>query len=398
MILNEKNYKHYGVQMSTRRHFITSTLSASLAVTAGLTMTNASAKDKINLVLSAKKPLKILFLGGTGFLGPHTVKHAIARGHEVTLFNRGRSKEELFPELETIIGNRDPNIGIGLKGLNGRRWDCVIDTSGYVPRIVDASTKQLQNQCDQYLFISSISVYKDIHKIALDEESSVGTLEDDTVESINGETYGPLKAYCEQISEKNFANKTTVIRPGLIVGPRDRTDRYTYWPVRIAKGGEVLAPGDGKDFVQYIDVRDLGAFIIHCLEQKAMGIFNATSAMNSESSLDMMNSCKEGSGSDASFTWTDADFLEQQNIQPWSNMPVWIPRQSEMAGLSQVSVSKAEKQGLKIRPRKETVQDTLSWFGNLSKSRRKTLRAGISQKKESETLLVWHDFNKMEKS
>lgn len=380
--------------MSTRRHFITSTLSASLAVTAGLTMTNASAKDKNNIVLSAKKPLKILFLGGTGFLGPHTVSHALARGHEVTLFNRGRSKEGLFPELETIIGNRDPNIGEGLKNLKGRQWDCVIDTSGYVPRIVDASSKMLKEQCKQYLFISSISVYKNFEKIGLDEKSTVATLDDTSLENINGETYGPLKAYSEQAAENNFNSRATVIRPGLIVGPRDRTDRYTYWPVRIAKGGEVLAPGDGKDFVQYIDVRDLGAFIIHCLEQKAMGIFNATSAMNSESSLDMLNSCKEGSGSDASFTWTDADFLEQQNIQPWSNMPVWIPRQSEMAGLSQVSVSKAEKHGLNIRPRRDTVKDTLNWFGNLPKARRKTLRAGISQSKESEILSAWHDLTK----
>ncbi|PCJ50333.1 MAG: epimerase [Gammaproteobacteria bacterium] len=353
-------------------------------------MTNTFAKDKSNLVPTAKKPLKILFLGGTGFLGPHTVSHAIARGHEVTLFNRGRSKEGLFPELETIIGDRDPKIGTGLDNLNGRHWDCVIDTSGYVPRIVDASTKQLQNQCDQYLFISSISVYKDFNKIGLNEESSVVTLKDKTVESINGETYGPLKAYSEQAAEVNFNNKTTIIRPGLIVGPRDRTDRYTYWPVRVAKGGEVLSPGDGKDFVQYIDVRDLGAFIIHCLEQKTMGIFNATSAMNTETSLDMLNFCKQASGSNASFTWVDADFLEEKNVTPWSNMPVWIPRQSEMAGLSQVSVNKAERQGLVIRSRTETVQDTLTWFGGLSEARRKSLRAGISKQKEAEILTAWH--------
>jgi len=384
--------------MTTRRQFINSTMNASIAAV-GLANTTTFAKEIIkeeiedshlNTIKKTDKPLRILFLGGTGFLGPHTVSHAVARGHQVTLFNRGRSKEELFPELETIIGDRDPNIGDGLKNLKGRQWDSVIDTSGYVPRIVDASSRLLKDHCEQYLFISSISVYKNLNELGLDEKSAVATLQDTAFESINGETYGPLKAYSEQAAENNFTSRTTVIRPGLIVGPRDRTDRYTYWPVRVAKGGEVLAPGDGKDFVQYIDVRDLGAFIIHCLEQKTMGIFNATSAMNTETSMDMLNHCKSASGSDASFTWADADFLEKQNIQAWSNMPVWIPRQSEMAGLSYVSVTEAEKHGLVIRPRKETAQDTLSWFGNLRKARRKTLRAGISQKKESEALSAWH--------
>jgi len=367
--------------MTTRREFLVSSTVASLAAMTGFTPSSISA---------AEKPLRILFLGGTGFLGPHTVNRAIARGHEVTLFNRGRSKEGLFPELEAIVGNRDPKIDDGLNGLKGKQWDCVIDTSGYVPRIVNASSKLLAEHCHHYLFISSISVYSEFTKVGLDEKSPVGTLEDMDIETVNGETYGPLKAYCEQAAANNFNGRTTVIRPGLIVGPRDRTDRYTYWPVRVAKGGEVLAPGDGKDFVQYIDVRDLGAFIIHCLEEKAMGIFNATSPIKDETTLDMLNHCKQGAASDASFTWADADFLESHDVQPWSGMPVWVPRQGEMGGLSQVSSEKAQKQGLSIRPRKETVQDTLNWYGKQSAARRKKMRAGISREKEAEVLSAWH--------
>jgi len=372
--------------MATRRQFILSS-AAGMASLSSLMPKSGFAAEPIE---KADKPLSILFLGGTGFLGPHTVNHAIRRGHKVTLFNRGRSKEGLFPNLEAIIGNRDPKIDDGLNALKDRKWDCVIDTSGYVPRIVDASSKLLADHCHQYLFISSISVYSEFTKVGLNEKSVVGTLDDPTVESITGESYGPLKAYCELAAEKNFKDRTTVIRPGLIVGPRDRTDRYTYWPVRIAKGGEVLAPGDGKDYVQYIDVRDLGAFIIHCLERQNMGIYNATSAMSGESTLDMLNFCKNGAASDASFTWADADFLANHDIQPWSGMPVWVPRQGELGGLSQINTEKAIKQGLTIRPRKQTVQDTLTWFGKQSSARRKTLRAGISAKKESEVLSALH--------
>lgn len=368
--------------MTTRRQFMTTSAAGMLAMTG---FVQAAGK-----VVKADKPLKILFLGGTGFLGPHTINYAVARGHDITLFNRGRSKEELFPELESIVGNRDPKIDSGLEGLKGKKWDCVIDTSGYVPRIVNASSKLLSKHCDHYLFISSISVYSEFAKVGLDESSAVGKLEDTKTESVNGETYGPLKAYCEQAAEKNFKGRTTVIRPGLIVGPRDRTDRYTYWPVRVAQGGEVLAPGDGKDFVQYIDARDLGAFIVHCLEQKSMGIFNATSPIADETTLDMLNHCKQAVSSDATFTWADADFLESQDVQPWSGMPVWVPRKGEMGGLSQINVEKAQKQGLVFRPRKETVQDTLNWYGKLSEARRKKLRAGISRDKESEVLSAWH--------
>jgi len=374
------------MELKSRRQFMLRSAAASMAALAGFYPKSLSAKP----VKKSKKPLKILFLGGTGFLGPHTVNHALARGHQVTLFNRGRSKEGLFPELEAIIGNRDPKIDKGLDGLKGKQWDCVIDTSGYVPRIVNASSKLLAPHCQHYLFISSISAYANFKQAGMQEDAAVGTLEDTTVETIDSETYGPLKAYSEQAAENNFKGRTTVIRPGLIVGPRDRTDRYTYWPVRVAKGGEVLAPGDGKDYVQYIDVRDLGEFIIHCLEQKAFGIFNATSPMDNETTQDMLGDCKQVLSSDATFTWADTDFLQQHEVSPWGGMPVWVPREGEIGGISRINSSKAEKLGLNTRPRSETVTDTFTWYGQQSAARRKTLRAGISNEKETEVLAAWH--------
>ncbi len=374
------------MEMKSRRQFIRTGAAASMVALTGFFPDTSSASS----VEKSKKPLKILFLGGTGFLGPHTVNYAIARGHKVTLFNRGRSKEGLFPDLEAIVGNRDPKIDKGLAGLKGKQWDCVIDTSGYVPRIVNASSKLLAPHCQHYLFISSISAYADFTKSGMQEDAAVGTLEDTTVETIDGETYGPLKAYSEQAAENNFKGRTTVIRPGLIAGPRDRTDRYTYWPVRIAKAGEVLAPGDGQDYVQYIDVRDLGQFIVHCLEQKAFGIFNATSPMDNETTQDMLGHCKQALSSNAAFTWADTDFLQQHEVMPWAGMPLWVPRNGEIGGISRINSSKAEQLGLNARPRSETAVDTFTWFGQQTEARRKMLRAGISSKKETEVLAAWH--------
>jgi 2'-hydroxyisoflavone reductase len=340
-------------------------------------------------IAKAEKPLKILFLGGTGFLGPHTVQYAIDRGHEVTLFNRGRSKEVLFPELEKIIGNRDPEIDQGLEPLAGRQWDCVIDTSAYVPRIAEASAQLLADKCQQYLFVSTISVYAGFSEVGMKETAPVGTLEDTTVEVVDGATYGPLKAYCEQAVQKHFGERSTIVRPGLIVGPRDRTDRYTYWPVRMARGGQVLGPGDGTDKVQYIDVRDLGMFMIHCLENRTTGVFNTISDSATETVADMLGSCAEASGSDAETVWVDTDFLTEKGIRPWADLPVWVPNQGEMAGLSQVDVSKALAAGLTFRPRIETARDTLTWFQSLPAERQQTLRAGMKAEQEQEVIKQW---------
>ena len=370
--------------MTTRREILQSAMALS-----AMSMTGLSPLMAFESVKKAAKPLKILMLGGTGFLGPHTVQYAIDRGHEVTLFNRGRSKENLFPELEKLIGNRDPEVDAGLSALKGRKWDCVIDTSSYVPRIAGASAQLLKGQCEQYLMISTISVYSQFSQLNMDETAAVGTLDDPTVETVDGATYGPLKAYSEQAVTEQFGAGATILRPGLIVGPRDRTDRYSYWPVRASRGGDMLCPGNGSDLVQYIDVRDLAEFIVHCLEQKTTGIFNTISDSKTETVKDMVDTCIEVSGADTNAVWADTDFLTEQGVRPWADMPVWVPNAGEMAGLSQIDVSRAFAAGMKIRNRNETALDTLNWFKTLSEERQETLRAGIKPEREQEVLAEW---------
>lgn len=370
--------------MTTRRELLQSAMALS-----AISMTGLSPLLAMEGVKKAAKPLKILVLGGTGFLGPHTVQYAIDRGHEVTLFNRGRSKENLFPQLEKLVGNRDPEIDAGLSALEGRQWDCVIDTSSYVPRIAGASAELLKDQCEQYLMISTISVYSGFSQVGMNETAPVGTLEDPTVETVDGATYGPLKAYSEQAVTQHFGNRSTILRPGLIVGPRDRTDRYTYWPVRASMGGDMLCPGNGSDLIQYIDVRDLAEFIVHCLEQKTMGTYNTISDSKAETMQDLVNTCVEVSGAETNPVWADTDFLTEQGVRPWADMPVWVPNAGEMAGLSQIDVSRAFAAGMTIRDRKETALDTLNWFKTLPEERQKTLRAGIKLEREQEVLAEW---------
>ena len=245
-----------------RRQFVTSS-------------TAAAALGAFPLFLPAQQKLKILMLGGTGFLGPHTVQYALDRGHEVTLFNRGKTNNDLFPDLERIVGNRDPDIDAGLSGLKDREWDAVIDTSGFVPRIVGASSGLLGDNVGQYLFVSTICQYNDWMEgeQLRTEDWPRGTLEDPTTEDVRTH-YCYLKAYCELAAEQSMPGRVTQIRPGLIVGPRDNTDRFTYYPMRADRGGEMLAPGAPSNLTQYIDVRDLAAFMVHCLEQKLTDSYN----------------------------------------------------------------------------------------------------------------------------
>ena len=336
--------------------------------------------------LKSDKKLKILILGGTAFLGPHTVKYALSRGHEITLFNRGRTNPHLFPDLEKIKGDRSE----GHQALAGRDWDVVIDNSGYVPRVVGDSAKLLKGHCRQYIFISSISVYSEFKTIGIDEDSPVGTIEDETTEQITGVTYGPLKALCEQAAEKAMPGDVCNIRPGLIVGPMDRSDRFTYWPVRVKRGGEVLAPGDGKTKVQMIDVRDLAEFIIRCAERNTTGVYNADSPAGEMTMGEMLEKCRRVSASDARFTWADAEFLAEQEVAPWSDMPVWMPDDDDYAGFGQVSSRRALKKGLTCRPITETIRDTLDWWDGQPEERTAKLRSGLDPEREAEVLKVWH--------
>jgi 2'-hydroxyisoflavone reductase len=265
----------------------------------------------------------------------------------------------------------------------------VVDTSGYVPRHVQASAALLAPGAKQYLFVSTISVYADNSKPGADESAAVGTLKDPTVEKVDGETYGPLKALCEQAAEKAMPGRTTIVRPGLIVGPGDPSDRFTYWPVRVAKGGEVLAPGTPQDPTQFIDVRDLGAWIVLLLEKNRTGVYNATGPKEPLPMGELLASCKRVSGSDATFTWVPATFLEAQQVAPWSDMPVWVPPVDDMAGFARVGIARATAAGLTFRPVDDTVRDTLAWWRTVPEERRAKLRAGLGAAREAEVLAAW---------
>ncbi|NNC21287.1 NAD-dependent epimerase/dehydratase family protein [Corallococcus exiguus] len=336
------------------------------------------------------KPLNILILGGTRFLGPALVQVAQARGHTLTLFNRGKTNPGLFPDVEKLQGDRDPNKGEGLKALAGRKWDAVIDTSGYVPRLVKASAELLAPNVEQYVFISSVSVYKEMTKKDLNESDAVATLADETTEEVGEESYGPLKALCEKAAETALPGRTLNIRPGLIVGPDDGSDRFTYWPLRVAKGGEVLAPGDGEDPVQVIDARDLAAFIIRNVERRSMGIFNVTGPVQPMKMKGMLETLREATGSDARFTWVDSAFLEQHKVTAFGDMPAWVPRTGPESGVGAVSIAKATQAGLVTRSLADTVRDTLTWFHTLPADRQEKLRAGLPAEREKEVLSAWH--------
>jgi len=224
------------------------------------------------LAAAAPPKKRILILGGTGFLGPATVEAARSRGHVLTLFNRGKTRPGLFPDIETLHGDRDPNVGEGLKSLEGRKWDAVIDNSGYFPRQVGASARLLAPNVGHYIFISSISVYADNSVEGLDESAAVATIADPNVEKITEQTYGALKALCEKACEQALPGRTTVVRPGYIVGPDDASGRFTYWPIRFDRGGEVLAPGAPQDPVQFVDVRDLGGWLITLVERGDLSV------------------------------------------------------------------------------------------------------------------------------
>lgn len=340
----------------------------------------------------ASTKLKLLILGGTGFLGPPTVRAALARGHEMTLFNRGKTNPHLFPELEKLRGDRYSDIS----ALEGRKWDAVIDTFAYVPRVVEDAAKLLADAVKQYVLISSISVYKGFPTVGMDETAPLETVEPEIIEQVKThrevlQYYGAFKALCEQTAETCMPGRVSNIRPGLISGPGDPSDRFTYWPVRVSRGGEVLAPGSGEDCVQFIDVRDLGEWIIHCIEKKIVGVYNATGPKQPMKMRDLLSACKAVTKSDARFTWVDAEFLEKHEVEGWTHMPVWVRPVDEYRGFGEVSVARAQAQGLKYRPVAKTIEDTLAWFGEQTEERQNNLRAGIKPEREKEVLAAWHE-------
>jgi 2'-hydroxyisoflavone reductase len=320
--------------------------------------------------------VKLLVLGGTKFLGRAAVEAALEKGHEVTLFNRGETNPELFPEAEKLRGDRDQD----LSALAGRSWDSVIDTCGHLPRQVRAAADLLANAAGYYLFVSSISVYADRSgRISEgDDTKDLGDLPDDRLLE-DYSNYGALKALCERAVAEALPDRSAVVRPGLIVGPHDPTGRFTYWPHRIARGGDVVVPAPAEDRVQFIDVRDLGQWMISLAERQQAGTFNAVNESVAWSEL--LEACRTVAGSDAAFVWIDADFLSDQGVEEWMDLPLWIS-DDQARGMHQVDVSHALEAGLTFRPLAETVRATL----DLAET---TADAGLSPGREQELIEAW---------
>ena len=335
--------------------------------------------------------MKLLMIGGTVFLGRHIVEAALAKGHDVTLFNRGQHNADLFPEVEKLRGNRDGDLA----ALQGRQWDAVVDTSGYVPRLVRASAELLAGSTGHYTFISSLSVYDGFEKPDQDEKAPVATgkLPDETIEEITGETYGPLKVLCEQAAEKAMPGRVLIARPGLIVGPHDPTDRFTYWPVRVAKGGEMLVPGRPDREVQFIDVRDLAEWLVRMIEVGRTGVYNTNGPDYKLSMQTLLEAGQAVSGSQASFTYVSEKFLLDKGVTPWSELPLWVAEdeQPESAGFFKFDCHKAMADGLTFRSPAQTMGDTLEW----DKTRPAGLerRAGMKPEREAQLLKAWHESN-----
>ncbi len=327
--------------------------------------------------------MKIIIIGGTRFLGRYLVESALDRNHEVTLFNRGQSNPELYPDIKQIHGDRDGE----LDKLKGQTWDAVIDTCCYYPRIVSASAEFLADKAGHYTFISSISVYGDLSKPGVNEQSPVGIIEDTTIEEITEDSYGPLKALCEQVVEKQFPDKTLVIRPGLIVGPFDLSDRFTYWVNRISKGGKVLVPKPKDYKMQYIDVRDLSDWIIRMIEDEKIGIFNGIGPDYKLTMQDFLDNCKKILKSDAELIWVSEKFLKENKVENWTDLPIWI-NDKKYQGMLQTDCQKAFSNGLKFRLFEDTIKDTLKWC--LSRPKDYQWKAGLSFEREAELLEKWN--------
>lgn len=343
--------------------------------------------------------MKILLIGGPKFLGRHLTTAALAAGHEVTHFNRGNYSAALgdLPQVETIRGDRYSD----LDKLAGRKWDAVVDTSGYLPQNVKATARALSRSVGSYVFISSISAYSDFSRIDFDESVPLAVLTEDQLKradaiDTSGEVtafkledmYGALKAGCEQALEEAMPGRAAIVRPGLIVGPFDTTDRFSYWVMRVAAGGEVLAPGERTRFVQFIDARDLSEWVTLLIERGETGIYNANGKPFDLSMEKMLVSIKEVSRSDASFTWVDEKFLAAENVRPWGEMPLYLPESDkDSQGFMSANVERAIEKGLKFRPLKETISDTLKWCEEALAG--KTLKAGITAEKEAQLLEKW---------
>lgn len=341
--------------------------------------------------------MEILILGGPRFLGRHLVAATIERGHRVTLFNRGRTEPGLFPAVEKLRGDRAGD----LSALDGRTWDAVLDTSGFLPEIVRRGSERLRSQTGHYHFVSSISVHADFPTPGMDEAAPVARLTPEDRERVGAidasepknspafmELYGPLKAECEQVVREIFGDRAAISRPGLIVGPHDYMDRFPYWVSRVAEGGEVLAPGRPGRPVQVIDARDLADWIVRLAEGGVAGTFTATGPDRPLTMEALLDACRDVASSDARFTWVDEAFLVERQVGPWEELPMWVPERTSTRhlGILQMSVRRAVASGLRFRPLAETARDTLAWERTRGPH---AWRAGLTREKERALLEAW---------
>jgi 2'-hydroxyisoflavone reductase len=336
-------------------------------------------------VFAKARTLKVLILGGTGFIGPHFIDALTAGGHKITLFNRGKRDPEVRPGIEQLLGDRNGEIS----SLKGHDWDVVIDNSGYTPSQVKATAELLKDHVRKYIFISSVAVYADFAKAGIDEDYKLAELKDPTSEVVNGETYGGLKVLCEKVVETTYGKRATLIRPTYIAGPGDHTDRFTYWPVRVSKGGEMLAPGTPSDPFQYIDVRDLAGFIRTCVEKDVNGKFNVSTPQGAVTMGSLLDEAKRITKADTTFVWATPAFLEANGIigekAEGNLIPIWEPPTGDEAGLLLVSPARAEKKGLKFRSLETTIRDTLEWQKKRPEDKQ-VLKAGLTMQREAELL------------
>jgi 2'-hydroxyisoflavone reductase len=358
--------------MTTRRDVlqISACVAASAAVPAAL----------------ASKPKSMLILGGTGFIGPHLTQESLRLGWKVTHFNRGKRAAAGVAGVETLIGDRKGQ----LDSLRGRTWDVVVDDTGYIPKFVKMSAQLLAPNVGYCLFISSISAYASFAH-PNDEHSPTGKLSDPDIEQVTEDTYGPMKALCEQYSAQAFKGRVSIVRPGYIVGPLDPTDRFTYWPVRASRGGEMLAPGTPRDPIQIIDVRDLTAWMLKLVESRTNGYFNAVSLPGAFTMGDVIaTSQRASSAAGTTVTWVPEDFLAAHWKPDELDLPPWSPMKGDSAGASLTAAAAAKRTGLTIRPLQDTVRDTLAWFRSLDAERQGKLHSGLDPQKEADTLRSWH--------
>lgn len=326
--------------------------------------------------------MRILVIGGTRFVGRHFVEAARAAGHTITLFHRGKTGSDVFPDVETIQGDRDQVAD--LDKLRGQTWDAVLDTCAYIPRHVRMLTEVIRESTPHYVFISTISVYSDPVAPDADEDTPLITLDDPTVEQVTGETYGGLKVLCESAARESGIPSVTLVRPGMIVGPHDPTDRFTYWVERVARGGEMLVPGDPRRRVQYIDGRDLAAWLVKVIENRITGTFNTVNPPHGIAWEEWMNEMRAEFGSDAWFTFVPDSWLEQRGVTG-GELPFWAPAPHD--GILAMSNNRAYETGLRARSTREIARDTLAW----SRSRADdVLKAGLSPEREAALLSEWH--------